>query len=222
MVRIIGTHGKYDQRSLWKFICIVNPFNAAFRAGERRAWRQLGPTYPAASERPRDSTPGGQPIVSATAEDTRSLWQGIQTITDYKPPTTDLWQAPSPCWTRLNAFFARFEAQNSTTAQKTPPPPNDQVMTLSPDSVRRSLSRINARKAPGPDNIPGHVLRGLLQSHSYSHEVLWTASHATHQVCPPPPPPPWTPSSLHIVQPLDRWCHRHCPPPSPHMSGCCS
>ncbi len=32
-------------------------------------------------------------------------------------------------------------------------------MTLSPDSVRRSLSRINARKALGPDNIPGHVLR---------------------------------------------------------------
>ncbi len=32
-------------------------------------------------------------------------------------------------------------------------------MTLSSDSVRRSLSRINARKAPGPDNIPGRVLR---------------------------------------------------------------
>ncbi len=32
-------------------------------------------------------------------------------------------------------------------------------MSLSPDSVRRSLSRINARKAPGPDNIPGRVLR---------------------------------------------------------------
>ncbi len=39
------------------------------------------------------------------------------------------------------------------------PPPSDQVMMLSPDSVRRSLSRINARKAPGPDNIPGCVLR---------------------------------------------------------------
>ncbi len=25
-------------------------------------------------------------------------------------------------------------------------------------------------------------------THSYSHEVLWTASHATHQVCPPPLP----------------------------------
>ncbi len=33
--------------------------NAAFRAEMRRACRQLGPTYPAASERPRDSTPGG-------------------------------------------------------------------------------------------------------------------------------------------------------------------
>ncbi len=32
-------------------------------------------------------------------------------------------------------------------------------MTLSPHSVRRSLSRINARKALGPDNIPGRVLR---------------------------------------------------------------
>ncbi len=106
-------------------------------------------------------------------------------------------------------------------------------MTLSPDSVRRSLSRINARKAPGPDNIPGRVLRdcaveltdvftdifniSLSQAvvptcfkattiipvpkkpspscfndyrpvalTSYSHEVLWTASHATHQICPPP------------------------------------
>ncbi|KAL0146554.1 hypothetical protein M9458_058185 [Cirrhinus mrigala] len=92
------------------------------------------------------------------SRDTRSLWRGIQTITDYKPP-------PQTCdstislLNELNTFFARFEVQNSTTAQKTPPPPGDQVMTLSPDSVRRSLSRINARKALGPDNIPGRVLR---------------------------------------------------------------
>ncbi|KAL0148289.1 hypothetical protein M9458_056435, partial [Cirrhinus mrigala] len=90
--------------------------------------------------------------------DTQSLWRGIQTITDHKPP-------PQTCdstislLNELNTFFARFEVQNGTTAQKTPPPPGDQVMTLSPDSVRRSLSRINARKAPGPDNIPGRVLR---------------------------------------------------------------
>ncbi len=90
------------------------------------------------------------------SRDTQSLWQGIQTITDYKPPPQTC-DSTIPLLNELNVFFARFEAQNSTTAQKSPPPPGDQVMTL--DSVRRSLSRINARKAPGPDNIPGHVLR---------------------------------------------------------------
>ncbi len=30
VVRIIGTLGKYDQRRLWKFICIVNPFDLLF------------------------------------------------------------------------------------------------------------------------------------------------------------------------------------------------
>ncbi|KAJ4941536.1 hypothetical protein JOQ06_011415, partial [Pogonophryne albipinna] len=34
----------------------------------------------------------------------------------------------------LNGFFARFETQNSTPAQKTTPPPNDQAICLSPGS----------------------------------------------------------------------------------------
>ncbi len=92
------------------------------------------------------------------SRDTLSLWQGIQAITDYKPPPQTC-DSTIPLLNELNAFFARFEAQNSTTAQKTPHTPGDQVMTLSPDSVRRSLSRFNARKAPGPDNIPGRVVR---------------------------------------------------------------
>ncbi len=145
-------------------------------------------------------------------------------------------------------------------------------MMLSPDSVRRSLSRINARKAPGPDKHSGHVLRDcavgthwclhrhfqhltksgccphMLQSyhhhsspdevisillqwlpssstHSYSHEVLWTASHATHQVCPPPSLDPFhigptarpmMPSPLPSTQPSHIWTKKT------HMSGCCS
>ncbi len=35
----------------------------------------------------------------------------------------------------------------------------DQVLCLSPADVRKTLSRINPRKAAGPDNIPGCVLR---------------------------------------------------------------
>ncbi|KAI3371340.1 hypothetical protein L3Q82_023546, partial [Scortum barcoo] len=83
---------------------------------------------------------------------------GIRTITDYKPPLQTC-DSSTPLLNELNDFFARFEAHNSTPAQKSPPPPGEQVLTLSPDSVRRTLGRINARKASGPDNIPGCVLR---------------------------------------------------------------
>ena len=92
------------------------------------------------------------------SRDTRSLWQEIQTITDYKPrlQTCD---NDITLLNSLNNFFGRFEADNSIPAQKTPLPPDDQVLSPSSASVRRSLSRINSRKAAGPDNIPGRVLK---------------------------------------------------------------
>ncbi len=31
MAKNIGTLGKYDQRQLWKLICIVNPFDLLFK-----------------------------------------------------------------------------------------------------------------------------------------------------------------------------------------------
>ncbi|KAL0160672.1 hypothetical protein M9458_044397, partial [Cirrhinus mrigala] len=92
------------------------------------------------------------------SEDTRSLWQAIQTITDYKPlpqASDDDTSLPDA----LNHFYSRFEIQNNTPAQKLLTSPNDQVLCLSPADVRKTLSRINPRKAAGPDTIPGRVLR---------------------------------------------------------------
>ncbi len=92
------------------------------------------------------------------SRDTQSLWQAIQTITDYKPPPQacdDDTSLPDA----LNHFYSWFEMQNDTPAQKLPTPPNDQTLCLSPADVRKTLSRINPRKAAGPDNIPGHVLK---------------------------------------------------------------
>ncbi|KAI3352327.1 hypothetical protein L3Q82_005293 [Scortum barcoo] len=77
---------------------------------------------------------------------------------EYKPPLQTC-DSSTSLLNKLNDFFARFEAHSSTPEQKSPPPPGEQVLTLSPDSVRRTLSRINARKASGPGNIPGRVLR---------------------------------------------------------------
>ncbi len=51
------------------------------------------------------------------SKDTRTLWQAIQTITDYKPPPQacdDNTSLPDA----LNHFYSRFEIQNYTPAQK--------------------------------------------------------------------------------------------------------
>ena len=77
------------------------------------------------------------------SRDARSLWQGIQTITDYKP-------APQICvddislLNNLNSFFARFAATINTNPQKTPPTPHDHVLCLSAAHVKRPLSRFGS------------------------------------------------------------------------------
>ncbi|KAI3363888.1 hypothetical protein L3Q82_001487 [Scortum barcoo] len=45
--------------------------------------------------------------------DTQSLWRGIQTITDYKPPLQTC-DSSTSLLNALNDFFTRFEAHNST------------------------------------------------------------------------------------------------------------
>ncbi|KAK3506713.1 hypothetical protein QTP70_016250 [Hemibagrus guttatus] len=59
----------------------------------------------------------------------------------------------------LNSFYTRFEARNDTTVRKTIPPPENQVLCLTTADMRKTLRRINPRKAAGPDNVPGRVLR---------------------------------------------------------------
>ncbi|KAK5884218.1 hypothetical protein CesoFtcFv8_018063 [Champsocephalus esox] len=68
------------------------------------------------------------------SRDSQSLWQGIRTLTDYKlPPQTC--DSHTSLLNHFNCFFARFEAQNNTPAQKTSPPPtDDHALRLSPAS----------------------------------------------------------------------------------------
>ncbi len=145
---------------------------------------------------------------------------GIQTITDYKPPPQTC-DSTIPLLERAECLLCSLEAQNSTTAQKTPPPPGDQVDDSFLGCVTERLCsgthwclhrHFQHLTKPGccphmlqsyhHHSSPEEVISILLQwlpsssTHSYSHEVLWTASSATHQVC--PPPHHWTPSVLHI------------------------
>uniref|UniRef100_A0A3B1K1K8 Reverse transcriptase domain-containing protein n=1 Tax=Astyanax mexicanus TaxID=7994 RepID=A0A3B1K1K8_ASTMX len=98
--------------------------------------------------------------------DTRKLWQGIGTITDYKttPRPRDI---NIELLNQLNNHFARFEALNNTPAKKTTPHPGEQVLRLDPADVQNTLKRINIRKSPGPDQIPGSVLKRCAEQLTY-------------------------------------------------------
>ncbi len=132
----------------------------AFRSGDKQPSKQQDPICLMASRRQNISMLKKINNNFTDSKDTRTLWQAIQTITDYKPPpqaSDDDTSLPDA----LNHFFSRFEIHNDTPAHKLLASPNDQVLCLSPADVRKTLSRINPRKAAGPDNIPGRVLRGL-------------------------------------------------------------
>lgn len=90
--------------------------------------------------------------------DPRRMWQGIKSLADYQkvntpPPDNDT--LPD----ELNHFYARFDRDNKTPAIKVAPPPNEQPLSLSTSAVQDALSKVNERKAAGPDGIPGRVLR---------------------------------------------------------------
>lgn len=55
----------------------------------------------------------------------------------------------------LEVVILVFKLQD-TRPCNTPPPPHDQVLCMSAASMKRTL---NTRKATGPDNIPGRVLK---------------------------------------------------------------
>ncbi len=130
----------------------------AFRSGDKAALKTASANLSRGIKNAKRSYGNKINNHFTNSRDTQSLWQAIQTITDYKPPPQacdDDTSLPDA----LKPFYSRFEMQNDTPAQKLPTPPNDQALCLSPADVRKTLSRINPRKAAGPDNIPGRVLK---------------------------------------------------------------
>ncbi|KAK1787220.1 hypothetical protein P4O66_017078, partial [Electrophorus voltai] len=88
----------------------------------------------------------------------RSLWQGIRTITDCRSPPSGLMSADESLANELNTFFARFEATsiNGTCAE---PTIEQRPLIITESDVRRVFKRVNTRKAAGPDSICGRVLK---------------------------------------------------------------
>ncbi|KAI2645711.1 RNA-directed DNA polymerase from mobile element jockey [Labeo rohita] len=95
--------------------------------------------------------------------DPRHMWQGIQALSDYKPSQSTPTDTNVFFLNELNDFYARFERDNKETATKIASSTNHSPISFTFSEVYTALSQINARKAAGPDDIPGRVLRACAE-----------------------------------------------------------
>ena len=104
-----------------------------------------------------------------TGSDARLMWQGLQTITDYKGKhsrETD----------ELNHFYACFEATNTKACMRPSAVLDNCVITLSVADVSKTFKQVNIHKAAGTDGLPGRVIRHVLTN--------WQVSSLTFSTCP--------------------------------------
>jgi len=80
----------------------------------------------------------------------------LRAISDFKWKNSSDAQ-PVASLNELNTFYAWFEVSNTTPTARLAEDQDDCTLSLTMADVRRALKRINARKSPGPDSIPGHI-----------------------------------------------------------------
>ena len=86
------------------------------------------------------------------------MWQGLQTITDYKGKHSRELHSDTSLPDKLNYFYARFEANNYEKCMRAPAVPEDCLITLSVADVGKTFKQVNIHKVAGPDGLPGRVL----------------------------------------------------------------
>ncbi|KAK1787328.1 hypothetical protein P4O66_002830 [Electrophorus voltai] len=156
--KTITTHPNQKPWMTAEVRMLLRTRDSAFRTGDRAALRK---TRAKLSRAIREAKRAHAQRIHGHFKDTgdtRRIWEGIQAITNYRniSPSCDS-DATLP--DALNDFYAWCEAQNNVVAEKPIPPQNDQVLCLTAIDVRHTLRGVNPRKAAGPDNILGRVLR---------------------------------------------------------------
>jgi hypothetical protein len=87
------------------------------------------------------------------------MWQGLQTITDYKGKHSRELPSDTRLPVELNNFYARFEASNTETFTRASAVPDYCVITFSGADVSKTFKQVNIHKAAGLGRLPGRVLR---------------------------------------------------------------
>ena len=133
-------------------------YNAGLISGDMTGYKEavygLRRTVKAAKIRYRDRVEA-----DFHAGDPASVWKGLRVMTDFKTKSSPISSDPSLA-DELNTFYARFDRDNQMAAGAvrtgvtgTPP------FTISESDVRGVFRGVNGRKAAGPDQIPGRVLK---------------------------------------------------------------
>ena len=95
-----------------------------------------------------------------TANNSRNVWTGLQTMTDYKMTRRSADTTDPTLPDTLNTFYSRFDTQQPPTFNVTEPTTTTApAFTIQESDVRRNFSRLKIRKAAGPDNISPGLLR---------------------------------------------------------------
>ena len=87
------------------------------------------------------------------------MWQGMQTITDYKGKHSSELPSDTSLPGELNHIYARFEASNTEACMRASAVPDDCVVTLYVADLSKTFKQVNIHQAARPDGLPGRVLR---------------------------------------------------------------
>ena len=79
------------------------------------------------------------------------MWQGLQTITDYKGKHSRELPSDTSLPDEINHFYACLEASNTEACMRASAVPDDCVITLSMANVSKTFKQVNIHKATGPD-----------------------------------------------------------------------
>ena len=95
------------------------------------------------------------------SNNTRSVWQGLRQIAQYKQSASVIYNADPSFPDQLNDFYSRFDKLNTSSEQRslptdTPPSP---PFTVNVADVRTLFKRLSMRKASGPDNISSYTCK---------------------------------------------------------------
>ena len=84
-----------------------------------------------------------------TSSDASRMWQGLQTIADYKGKHSRELPSDTSLPDKLNNFYARYKASNTETCMRASTVPGDYVITLSAAEVSKTFKQVNIHKAAG-------------------------------------------------------------------------